>query len=158
MMPGIDGLELTRRLRANPTTPAMPIIMLTAKGLTVDKVIGLTAGADDYMVKPFDTMELVARIRSTLRRTKEFRESSPLTGLPGNTRILHEIDAPRCPAAKTSPSGTSTSTDSRPSTTCTVSAAATSSSWRWRARSSPRSAIEHRGRRRSSATSAATTS
>jgi diguanylate cyclase (GGDEF)-like protein len=93
MMPGIDGLDLTRRLRANPTTMAMPIIMLTAKGLTVDKVMGLTVGADDFMVKPFDTMELVARIRSTLRRTKEVRESSPLTGLPGNTRILQEIEA-----------------------------------------------------------------
>jgi diguanylate cyclase (GGDEF)-like protein len=91
MMPGVDGLELTRRLRRNPMTSAMPIIMLTAKGLTVDKVIGLTAGADDFMVKPFDTMELVARIRSTLRRSKEFRESSPLTGMPGNNRILQEI-------------------------------------------------------------------
>jgi len=91
MMPGVDGLQLTRWLRSNPTTSAMPIIMLTAKGLTVDKVIGLTAGADDFMVKPFDTMELVARIKSTLRRTKEVRESSPLTGLPGNTRIVSEM-------------------------------------------------------------------
>ncbi len=93
MMPNIDGLELTRRLRNNPRTSSMPIIMLTAKGLTVDKVIGLTAGADDFVIKPFDTMELVARIRSTLRRSKEFRESSPLTGMPGNTRILFEISA-----------------------------------------------------------------
>jgi diguanylate cyclase (GGDEF)-like protein len=93
MMPGIDGTELTRWLRSNPTTTGMPIIMLTAKGLTVDKVVGLTAGADDFMVKPFDTMELIARIRSTLRRTKEFRESSPLTGLPGNTRIQSEMAA-----------------------------------------------------------------
>jgi diguanylate cyclase (GGDEF)-like protein len=91
MMPGVDGLELTRRLRGNPATSSLPIIMLTAKGLTVDKVVGLTAGADDYLVKPFDTTELVARIRSTLRRTKEFRESSPLTGLPGNNRIIQEI-------------------------------------------------------------------
>jgi diguanylate cyclase (GGDEF)-like protein len=91
MMPGVDGLDLTRRIRANPGTSALPIIMLTAKGLSVDKVVGLTAGADDYIVKPFDTTELVARIRSTLRRTKEFRESSPLTGLPGNNRILQEI-------------------------------------------------------------------
>ncbi len=91
MMPGVDGLQLTRWLRSNPTTSAMPVIMLTAKGLTVDKVIGLTAGADDFMVKPFDTMELVARIKATLRRTKEVRESSPLTGLPGNTRILSEM-------------------------------------------------------------------
>lgn len=91
MMPGVDGLELTRRMRSDPTTSGVPIIMLTAKGLTVDKVVGLTAGADDYVVKPFDTTELVARIRSTLRRSKEFRELSPLTGLPGNTRILQEV-------------------------------------------------------------------
>ncbi len=91
MMPRIDGVELTRRLRADPMTAALPIIMLTAKGLTVDKVHGLTAGADDYMVKPFDTSELVARVTSTLRRNREYREVSPLTGLPGNTRIGREI-------------------------------------------------------------------
>ncbi|HEV7899138.1 MAG TPA: response regulator [Planosporangium sp.] len=90
-MPKIDGLELTRRLRANPLTTAMPIILLTARGLTADKVMGLTAGADDYLVKPFDTMELVARVQATLRRNQEAREISPLTGLPGNTRILREI-------------------------------------------------------------------
>ena len=90
-MPKMDGLELTRRLRADPMTAALPIIMLTAKGLSVDKVVGLTAGADDYVLKPFDTAELVARVRSTLRRTQEFREVSPLTGLPGNNRILREI-------------------------------------------------------------------
>jgi diguanylate cyclase (GGDEF)-like protein len=91
MMPRIDGVELTRRLRANPMTAALPIIMLTAKGLTVDKVFGLTAGADDYMVKPFDTSELVARVESTLRRNREYREVSPLTGLPGNARVRREI-------------------------------------------------------------------
>jgi diguanylate cyclase (GGDEF)-like protein len=91
MMPGVDGLELTTRLRSDPITSSVPIIMLTAKGLSEDKVVGLNAGADDYVVKPFDTMELVARIRSTLRRSKEFRELSPLTRLPGNTRILQEV-------------------------------------------------------------------
>ena len=91
MMPGVDGVELTRRLRGSPTTSSIPIIMLTAKSATVDKVVGLTAGADDYVLKPFDNMELVARIRSMLRRAREFRESSPLTGLPGNNRILREI-------------------------------------------------------------------
>jgi diguanylate cyclase (GGDEF)-like protein len=91
MMPRVDGLELTRRLRADPMTAPLPIIMLTAKGMTVDKVVGLTAGADDYLVKPFDTLELIARVRSMLRRNQEFREVSPLTGLPGNTRILREI-------------------------------------------------------------------
>jgi diguanylate cyclase (GGDEF)-like protein len=73
-------------------TSALPVIMLTAKGLTVDKVVGLSAGADDYLVKPFDTLELIARVRSTLRRNQEFREVSPLTGLPGNSRILREIN------------------------------------------------------------------
>jgi diguanylate cyclase (GGDEF)-like protein len=91
MMPKVDGLELTRRVRANPMTSAMPIILLTARGMTVDKVLGLTAGSDDYLVKPFDTLELVARVRSTLRRNQEYREVSPLTGLPGNNRILREI-------------------------------------------------------------------
>lgn len=91
MMPRLDGLELTRRLRADPMTAALPVIMLTAKGMTVDKVHGLSAGADDYLVKPFDTAELVARVSSTLRRNKEFREVSPLTGLPGNSRIRREI-------------------------------------------------------------------
>jgi len=91
MMPRVDGLELTRRLRANPLTSVLPVIMLTAKGMTVDKVHGLTAGADDYVVKPFDTAELIARVSSTLRRNKEFREVSPLTGLPGNSRVRREI-------------------------------------------------------------------
>ena len=91
MMPEVDGLELTRQLRASPLTASIPIIMLTARGLTIDKVLGLTAGADDYLVKPFDTLELVARVKSTLRRNQEYREVSPLTGLPGNTRILREI-------------------------------------------------------------------
>jgi diguanylate cyclase (GGDEF)-like protein len=91
MMPRVDGLDLTRRLRGNPMTAPMPIILLTARGQTADKVIGLSAGADDYLVKPFDTLELIARVRSTLRRNQEYREVSPLTGLPGNNRILREI-------------------------------------------------------------------
>jgi diguanylate cyclase (GGDEF)-like protein len=91
MMPNMDGLELTRRLRADPMVTALPIIMLTAKALTSDKVAGLAAGADDYIVKPFDTSELLARVRATLRRNQEAREVSPLTGLPGNTRIQREI-------------------------------------------------------------------
>ncbi|HEV7754317.1 MAG TPA: response regulator [Mycobacteriales bacterium] len=91
MMPRIDGVELCRQLRADPLTAGIPVIMLTAKGLSADKVVGLTAGADDYIVKPFDTLELVARVRSTLRRNREVRGMSPLTGLPGNTRILSAI-------------------------------------------------------------------
>ncbi|HEX6871488.1 MAG TPA: response regulator, partial [Micromonosporaceae bacterium] len=91
MIPGMDGVGVTRTLRASAITSVLPIIMLTARGRTADKVLGLTEGADDYLVKPFDTLELVARVRSTLRRKQEFREVSPLTGLPGNTRILREI-------------------------------------------------------------------
>jgi PleD family two-component response regulator len=91
MMPRVDGVELCRRLRADPLTAGLPVIMLTAKGLSSDKVVGLTAGADDYIVKPFDTLELVARVRSTLRRNREVRGMSPLTGLPGNARILSAI-------------------------------------------------------------------
>jgi diguanylate cyclase (GGDEF)-like protein len=91
MMPGMDGFQLVERLRADPRTAGMSIIMLTAKSLTADKVLGLTAGADDYIIKPFDPMELLARVRGTLHRAKEMRASSPLTGLPGNTRIQDEV-------------------------------------------------------------------
>jgi diguanylate cyclase (GGDEF)-like protein len=91
MMPGLDGIEVTRRLRADSRTSTLPIIMLTAKTMTADRVLGLTAGADDYIIKPFDTLELVARVRSTLRRNAEARAMSPLTGLPGNIRIEDEI-------------------------------------------------------------------
>jgi diguanylate cyclase (GGDEF)-like protein len=93
MMPRIDGVEVCRRLRADPATSHLAIIMLTAKSLSADKVVGLTAGADDYLIKPFDTLELVARVRSTMRRNAEMRAASPLTNLPGNTRIDEEIAA-----------------------------------------------------------------
>ena len=91
MMPRLDGVELCRKLRSDPLTASLPVIMLTAKSLSADKVVGLTAGADDYIIKPFDTLELVARVRSTLRRNAEMRAVSPLTGLPGNYRINEEI-------------------------------------------------------------------
>jgi diguanylate cyclase (GGDEF)-like protein len=91
MMPVMDGVEVTRQLRRHAITSALPIIMLTAKAKTSEKVLGLEAGADDYVVKPFDTLELVARIRSTLRRNQDVREASPLTSLPGNIRILREV-------------------------------------------------------------------
>ena len=65
MMPGMDGWEVCRKIRAVSDTP---VIMLTAKGETFDKVLGLELGADDYVVKPFDTKEVVARIKAVLRR------------------------------------------------------------------------------------------
>jgi diguanylate cyclase (GGDEF)-like protein len=92
MMPRIDGFEVAQRLRRNPQTAATSIIMLTAKALATDKVVGLTAGADDYIIKPFDPIELLARVKGTLRRAKEMRDVSPLTGLPGNIRIQEEIE------------------------------------------------------------------
>lgn len=68
MLPGIDGLEVCRRLRANPRTTGIPIIMLTAKGEETDAVIGLAQGADDYVRKPFGVRELMARVSARLRR------------------------------------------------------------------------------------------
>ncbi|MZP28988.1 response regulator [Heliobacterium undosum] len=69
MLPRLDGLELCRRVRSRNHSSHLPILMLTAKGEEVDKVIGLEMGADDYMTKPFSPRELVARIKALLRRT-----------------------------------------------------------------------------------------
>jgi len=68
MLPGESGLALTKRWRSNPRTKGVPIIMLTARGDEMDRVAGLDAGADDYIVKPFSTKELLARVRAVLRR------------------------------------------------------------------------------------------
>ena len=91
MMPRVDGFEVAQRLRRNPRTANTSIIMLTAKALSSDKVLGLTSGADDYIIKPFDPIELLARVKTTLRRARDMRSLSPLTGLPGNIRIQDEI-------------------------------------------------------------------
>ena len=74
MLPGEDGLSICRRLRG---ASAIPIIMVTARGDAVDRIIGLEIGADDYLPKPFDSRELVARIRALLRRAQGGRESAP---------------------------------------------------------------------------------
>lgn len=68
MLPGEDGLEILKRLKANPLTSNIPIIMATAKGTEFDKVIGLDTGADDYLTKPFGMMEMIARVNAVLRR------------------------------------------------------------------------------------------
>ena len=68
MLPGMDGLEILRRLRADPETAKLPIIMLTARQSEMDKVAGLDAGADDYITKPFGVRELQARVNAVLRR------------------------------------------------------------------------------------------
>ena len=92
MLPEMDGFEVARRLRADPRTVAVSIIMLTATGVSANKLEGLSAGADDYIVKPFDTPELLARVKGVLRRAREMRAHSPLTGLPGYIRIEEEIE------------------------------------------------------------------
>ena len=71
MLPGVQGMELCRVLRNNPASRNIPVIMLTAKGEEIDRIIGLEAGADDYMTKPFSPRELVARVRAVLRRASE---------------------------------------------------------------------------------------
>jgi len=68
MLPGMSGVEAIKLLRQNPKTASIPIILLTAKGAEIDKVVGLDSGADDYVTKPFGVMELGARVRSVLRR------------------------------------------------------------------------------------------
>lgn len=74
MLPDIDGVEILRRLRRTARTRSIPIIMATAKGAEYERVGALDAGADDYLTKPFSMMEMVARVRAVLRRTRDERE------------------------------------------------------------------------------------
>ena len=76
MLPGIDGYQVCREIRARAATP---IIMLSAKGEVFDKVLGLELGADDYIIKPFDSKELVARVKAVLRRYQPARQETPRT-------------------------------------------------------------------------------
>ena len=84
MLPGIDGYQVCREIRH---TSDVPIIMLSAKGESFDKVLGLELGADDYMIKPFDTKELVARVKAVLRR---FKPSKP--AVDANTKYVEYPD------------------------------------------------------------------
>ena len=77
MLPGMDGLEAIRKIRANDAWKKLPVLVLTAKDKEYDKVAGLDGGADDYMTKPFSVLELLARVRSLLRRTKEEEPEQP---------------------------------------------------------------------------------
>lgn len=80
MLPGIDGLEVCKRLRADPAAKNVPIMMLTAKTDEFDKVLGLELGADDYLTKPFGVRELVARVKAILRRVANTAPSGSETG------------------------------------------------------------------------------
>ena len=83
MMPGIDGLEVCRRIRALPgSLSRVPVIMLTAKGDPMDRIVGLELGADDYLPKPFEPRELLARIRAVLRRRGDGGASSVSRSTP----------------------------------------------------------------------------
>ena len=73
MLPGIDGMEMLKRIRKNPDTTDLPVIMLTAKSEEINKVLGLEVGADDYISKPFGIYELVARVKAVLRRSERNR-------------------------------------------------------------------------------------
>ncbi len=79
MMPEIDGLEVLAKLRSNTEYKDIPVIMATAKGTEIDKISGLNCGADDYLVKPFGVMEMVARINAVLRRTAKNTSLSDVT-------------------------------------------------------------------------------
>ena len=78
MLPEIDGLDVCRRLRQDPATASLPIVMITAKGEEVDRVLGLELGADDYIVKPFSPKEMVARVRAVLRRARPAEGGLPI--------------------------------------------------------------------------------
>ncbi|MBI3317945.1 MAG: response regulator [Candidatus Omnitrophica bacterium] len=91
MMPRMNGLQVAQVLKKDILLQHLPIIMLTSKGEVMDKVQGIDAGADDYVVKPFEPTELVARVRMILRRTLRALDANPLTKLPGNVSILEEL-------------------------------------------------------------------
>ena len=91
MLPEEDGISVLKKLRASARTARLPIIMLTAKGTEYDKVLGLDAGADDYVTKPFGMMELLSRIRALLRRTERndaLYRCGQLTVDPGSHTVL----------------------------------------------------------------------
>jgi len=96
MLPELDGLEVCRRLRSDPATATVPIIMLTAKADEVDRVVGLEMGADDYVVKPFSPKELVARVRAVLRRARPPVERRVLrAGAITVDPIRHQVEVGR---------------------------------------------------------------
>ncbi|MBI2953092.1 MAG: response regulator, partial [Chloroflexi bacterium] len=90
MLPGVDGFEVCRQVRRSMKTATIPVIMLTAKAALPDKLSGFETGADDYITKPFDNDELLARVQTQLRHVTQALLSE-LTGLPGNTAIEQAI-------------------------------------------------------------------
>ena len=93
MMPVMNGRELCKTLKKDILLRHIPVIMLTGKGEVQDRISGIEAGADDYMIKPFDPDELLVRIKSILKRTVTSLDANPLSHLPGNTSIMEELQA-----------------------------------------------------------------
>ena len=91
MMPFISGDDVYEALRGENATRYVPVIFLTGQGSTREKARRLLAGADDYITKPFEMDELVARVSAVLRRSNELRALNPLSGLPGNSEIGREL-------------------------------------------------------------------
>ena len=89
MLPGMDGFEVLKAIRKSGS---IPVIMVTARDETIDKVLGLELGADDYITKPFDGKEMVARVRAVLRRSREEEESGGTLTFPGLTVSLAEYE------------------------------------------------------------------
>jgi DNA-binding response OmpR family regulator len=89
MLPGLDGLEVCRRIRAAPSLAEVAVIMLTARGDDVDKIVGLELGADDYLAKPYNPRELLARIRAVLRRGRTTGE--PPGGVRGERLAVQDL-------------------------------------------------------------------
>ena len=92
MMPGMTGPQICERLKQDTVLRHLPIILLTGKSEIHDKVYGINAGADDYLVKPFEPQELLARVHMVLRRTSRDLDANPLTKLPGNITIQKELE------------------------------------------------------------------
>jgi diguanylate cyclase (GGDEF)-like protein len=91
MLPVMDGLSALAQLQADPRTRHLPVVLLSARSDRQDAIAGLDAGADDYLTKPVEPDELLARVRAALRRAGEQRLRNPLTGLPGNGTIQAEL-------------------------------------------------------------------
>lgn len=92
MLPDTIGIEVCKKIRQDPLLIHLPILMLTGKGEVEDKVEGLNAGVDDYMVKPFSPTELLARVQMLLRRSSVNLDANPLTRLPGNVSINSDLE------------------------------------------------------------------
>jgi two-component system, OmpR family, phosphate regulon response regulator PhoB len=87
MLPDMSGTEICRRIRQEPATARLPVVMLTARSEDIDRVVGFEVGADDYVVKPFSTRELVLRVRAILRRSEAAATDSPSTRTIGPLRL-----------------------------------------------------------------------